>query len=420
VTERRVANFAAALASLPRAVWLLSAISLLNDSASDLVYPLLPLYVAGVLAAGPRALGVIEGAAEATSALLKLVSGVWYDRVRRAKPFVVAGYSLAAIARPLMALVALWPAVLLLRVLDRIGKGLRSSPRDALLAQAVAPAQRGLAFGVHRACDNAGAVIGPLLASLLLGLHVPIRDILLWAAVPGALCVLLTFAVREPRLPPRTEALAATAANIAAEPAARNWRWTTLPLPFRRLLRVVGLFALGNSSNAFLLLRGSDLGLSPAQVALWWALASGTATLLLAPLSSWSDRVGRLRLIAIGWALYVALYLALALTTSVLIYWALALVLGLFMASTEGAERALIADLVPARQLGSAYGWFYLINGVVLFPASALFGTLWQGAGAALAFAFGALCAAAALVLLRLTLGSLWPRRSALTTNAGR
>jgi MFS family permease len=418
--KHRVASFAAALASLPRAVWLLSAISLLNDSASDLVYPLLPLYVAGVLAAGPRALGVIEGAAEATSALLKLVSGVWYDRVRRAKPFVVAGYSLAAIARPLMALVALWPAVLLLRVLDRIGKGLRSSPRDALLAQAVAPAQRGLAFGVHRACDNAGAVIGPLLASLLLALHVPIRDILLSAAVPGALCVLLTFAVREPRLPPQPEALAATAVNIAAEPAARNWRWATLPLPFRRLLLVVGLFALGNSSNAFLLLRGSDLGLSPAQVALWWALASGTATLLLAPLSSWSDRVGRLRLIAVGWTLYVALYLALALTTSVLLYWALAIVLGLFMASTEGAERALIADLVPARQLGSAYGWFYLVNGVALFPASALFGTLWQGASARLAFAFGALCAAAALALLRLTLGALWPRRSALTTNARR
>ena len=408
MTERRVANFAAALASLPRAVWLLSAISLLNDSAADLVYPLLPLYVAGVLAAGPRALGAVEGAAEATAALLKLVSGVWYDRVRRARPFVIAGYSLAAIARPLMALVASWPAILLLRVLDRIGKGLRSSPRDALLAQAVAPAQRGLAFGVHRACDNAGAVIGPLLASLLLGLRVPIRDILLWAAVPGALCVLLTFAVREPHLAPPPEALAAPAtANVAAESAAPNWRWAALPLPFRRLLLVVGLFALGNSSNAFLLLRGSDLGLSPAQVALWWALASGTATLLLAPLSSWSDRVGRVRLIAIGWTLYVALYLVLALTTSILIYWSLAIVLGLFMATTEGAERALIADLVPAPQLGSAFGWFYLVNGVLLFPASALFGTLWQGTGAALAFSFGALCAAAALVLLRLLL---WQR----------
>ena len=157
-----------ALRSLPSTVWLLGAISLLNDAASELVYPLIPLYLATVLAAGPRALGFIEGAAEATAALLKLVSGVWYDRVRRAKGFVVVGYGLAAVARPAIALVTAWPALLVLRVLDRLGKGLRSSPRDALLAHAVPAAQRGFAFGVHRAFDNAGAVVGPLLAAALL------------------------------------------------------------------------------------------------------------------------------------------------------------------------------------------------------------------------------------------------------------
>jgi len=184
--------------TLPSTVWLLGAISLLNDAASELVYPLIPLYLATVLGSGPRALGFIEGAAEATAALLKLVSGVWYDRVGRAKGFIVVGYGLAAIARPAIAFVTAWPGLLLLRLMDRLGKGLRSSPRDALLAQAVPAGRRGLAFGLHRAFDNAGAVIGPLLAAGLLALHVPVRDILLWAAVPGVLCVALAMAIREP------------------------------------------------------------------------------------------------------------------------------------------------------------------------------------------------------------------------------
>src|SRR4030095_12674862 len=186
----------AALRALPSTVWVLGAISLLNDAASELVYPLIPLYLSTVLAAGPRALGVIEGAAEATAALLKLVSGVWYDRVRRARGFVIVGYSLAAISRPLIAFVTVWPALLMLRVLDRLGKGLRSSPRDALLAHSVPAEQRGLAFGWHRACDNAGAVIGPLLAAGLLALGVPIRQMLLWSAVPGVVCVALSLAIR--------------------------------------------------------------------------------------------------------------------------------------------------------------------------------------------------------------------------------
>ena len=231
------------LRALPSTVWLLGGISLLNDAASELVYPLIPLYLATVLAAGPRALGLIEGAAEATAALLKLVSGVWYDRVRRAKGFVVVGYGLAAFARPAIAFVTPWPALLLLRVLDRLGKGLRSSPRDALLAHAVPAAQRGLAFGLHRAFDNAGAVVGPLLAAALLALHVPIRDILLWAALPGALCVALALTLREP--------------DQLEAPQERRPEWTfgTLPGAFRRMLVALSLFTLGQASNAFILLR---------------------------------------------------------------------------------------------------------------------------------------------------------------------
>lgn len=382
----------AALRALPRTVWLLGAISLLNDAASELVYPLIPLYLTTVLAAGPRALGLIEGAAEATSSLLKLVSGAWYDRAGRAKPFVVAGYGLAALARPLIAFVTLWPLLLALRVLDRVGKGLRTSPRDALLALSVRPADRGLAFGVHRAGDNAGAVIGPLLAAALLAADVPIRDILLGATVPGLLCVLLALALREAPGPPR--------ARDVARPA-RDWTWRHLPAPFRRYLAVVALFALGNSSNAFLLLRASELGLAPAQVALWWALVSATATLGAVPLARLSDRLGRLRLITAGWLLYALVYLLIGAADGAPMMWMLAMPFGLYLAATEGAERALVADLVPAGQLGSGYGWFHLVNGLMLFPASALFGALWQGASALVAFAFGAGCALAALALLR-------------------
>jgi MFS family permease len=380
----------AALKGLPSAVWLLGLVSLLNDAASELVYPLIPLYVGTVLAAGPRALGLIEGAAEAASALLRLVSGVWYDRTGRAKPFIVTGYGLAALARPLIAFVTVWPLLLALRVMDRIGKGLRSSPRDALLARAVDADRRGLAFGVHRAFDNAGAVIGPLLAAALLAAQVPIRDILLWAAVPGVLCVLLAVAVKEaPSVP----------ASAPAEPQ-RDWRWRNLPLPFKRVLRAVAIFTLGQASNAFILLRASDAGMAPAQVALLWAAVAATSTLLAVPLSAWSDRIGRVPLLIGGWCLYALVFAGFGFAATAATIWGLAIAMGVYMAATEGAERALIADLVPHAQLGSAYGWYYLTKGLLLLPASLVFGGVWQAFGAGVAFAATAVLAVAGAAML--------------------
>ncbi len=377
-----------ALRSLPRTVWMLGVISLLNDAASELVYPLIPLYLATVLAAGPRALGLVEGAAEAAAALLKLVSGVWYDRVRRAKGFVVVGYGLAAVARPVIALVTSWPALLVLRVLDRLGKGLRSSPRDALLAHSVPAAQRGLAFGLHRAFDNAGAVIGPLAAAGLLALQVPIRDILLWAALPGALCVALALAIREP------------ATLEVPREVSRSWNWSAMQPPFRRMLLVLAIFTLGQASNAFILLRASELGMSPGRVALLWALVAATSTLLSVPLSSWSDRIGRVPLMVGGWSLHALLFAALALVGDAVLLWGIALLLGVYMAATEGAERALIADLVPPEALGTAYGWYYLTKGLLLLPASAAFGWIWSAASSAAAFiAAGGLVATATVLL---------------------
>ncbi|HET9023830.1 MAG TPA: MFS transporter [Burkholderiaceae bacterium] len=362
------------LRALPATVWVLGLISLLNDAASELVYPLLPLYLATVLGAGPRALGFIEGAAEATSALLKLVSGVWYDRVRRAKLFVVAGYGFAAVSRPLIALVASWPMLLALRVLDRLGKGLRSSPRDALLARSVPAARRGVAFGVHRAFDNAGAVVGPLLAAALLALHVPLRDILLWAAVPGALCVALALSLKEPD------------DGVVALPTKPDWRWRGLPPGFQRMLGAISVFTLGQASNTFVILRAHDLGMPVAQTALLWAAVAATSTVLAVPLSAHSDRVGRVPLLALGWALHAVLFVVLGWTSDVALMWPAAILLGIYMAATEGSERALIADLVPQERLGTAYGWYYLAKGLLLLPASAMFGWLWVASGATTAF----------------------------------
>ncbi|MBK8336222.1 MAG: MFS transporter [Sterolibacteriaceae bacterium] len=377
------------LFGLPRTVWLLGLVSLFNDSASELLYPLVPLYLTSVLMAGPKALGIIEGIAEATSSLLKLFSGVLTDRSRSAKPWVVGGYGLAALSRPLMGLAASWPAVLALRFADRVGKGLRSSPRDALLARAVPEQQRGLAFGLHRAMDNAGAVIGPLLAAWLLARDVALRDIFIWAALPGAAAVALALAVRDPQPAPHSR-------------PPFDWRLTGFAPAYKRYLLTLAVFTLGNSSNMFLLLRARELGLPAAQVPLLWALVSAIAMLLSTPLSALSDRLGRWRLIVGGWTVYGLFYLLLGLIGGAQwLLWPLFAFYGVFLAATEGAEKALVADLAPRALLGTAYGWFNLTTGLMLLPASFLFGLLWQQLGPLFAFGFSAACALGAVMLLQ-------------------
>lgn len=382
------------LLGLPRVVWLIGAISLVNDAASDMLYPLVPLYLASVLMAGPKALGLIEGVAEATSSLLKLCSGVITDRTRRAKPWIVVGYALAGFSRPLTAFIGSWPWLLAIRFADRVGKGLRSSPRDALLAASVAPERRGLAFGFHRAMDNAGAVVGPLLAALLLGLGWSMHDLFLASLAPALLCLGLALALPEP------------ADGRVGQRASFDWRLGVLPAPFRRYLLAVALFTLGNSSNMFLLLRARELGLSDAQVPLAWAAVSAVATLFSTPLSALSDHWGRRRLILGGWLAYGLFYLGLGLLTpgNPWLLFGLFAFYGLFMAATEGVEKALVADLAPPRRLGTAYGWFNLTTGAMLLPASVLFGVLYETWGALAAFACSSACACGgALLLLRVS-----------------
>jgi MFS family permease len=379
----------AALRRLPPTVWLLGFVSLFNDSASELVYPLVPLYLSSVLMVGPKALGLIEGVAEATGSLLKLAAGVLADRLRSTKRWVVVGYGLAALGRPLLAFAGSWPVVMALRFADRAGKGLRTAPRDAMLALSVDNGRRGLAFGVHRAMDNAGAVVGPLAAAALLALHLPIREILLWTLVPGVITVVLALAIREP------------AHEQSMPRAGFSWTLNGFPSAFRRYLLVLALFTLGNSSNMFLLLRARERGVPEYEVPMLWALVALTATVFSAPLSALSDRIGRVRLIVAGWGVYGLFYIALGLNGSVLwLLWPLFAFYGLFLAATEGAEKALVADLAPANLLGTAYGWFNLTAGIMLLPASLLFGWLWQTWNPFAAFGFGAGCALAASLLL--------------------
>lgn len=378
------------LREVPRTVWVVGLISLLNDAASDLIYPLLPLYLATLAGGGPRVLGLIEGVAEATASLLKLASGVIVDRTGRTRPWIIGGYGLAGLSRPLVALTTAWPVVLLLRMTDRLGKGLRSAPRDLLLAASVSPARRGLAFGIHRAMDNAGAVLGPLVAAALLAAGTPIRTIFGYTLLPAILCLALTFTLREPPALPTAAAVRPPRGRLAE-----------LPPAFRRYLVVVALFSLGNASNMFLLWRATELGVPAGRVPLLWAAMSAVTMLGVAPLSALSDRWGRQRLLVAGYLCYGITYLLLGrLATGGV---GLLLLFGLYgtvLAATEGVERAVVADLVAPAQRGSGYGWFHLTTGVTLLPASIGFGWLYQAVNAEVAFAVAGGCAIAGAALL--------------------
>ena len=377
------------LRSLPRTVWLIGLISFVNDSASEMLYPLMPLYLASVLMAGPKALGLIEGVAEATSSIFKLVSGVIVDRTKRSKAWIVIGYLLAGIGRPLIALAISWTWVLLIRFTDRLGKGLRSSPRDVLLAESVPAHQRGITFGLHRSMDNAGAVVGPLLAALLLSLNVPVRDVFLWAAIPGVITVLLALCLTEPTR------------KTSVIPKKFTWSMEGLPPQLRRYIFVVGLFALGNSSDMFLLLRAREAGVPQDQIPLLWAAISLITTIFGTPLSALSDRFSRKYFILIAWLAFAFFYMAMSLPhISIWSIFGLFGLYGLFKAATEGVEKALVADLAPPGMAGTAFGWFNLISGVMLFPASFIFGWIYESFSPTYAFLFSGSCALCALVML--------------------
>jgi MFS family permease len=377
---------------LPATVYALGLTSLLNDAASDMIYPLLPLFLVGSLGAGAATLGLIEGAAEMMASLLRLGAGYASDRVRRRKPFVVIGYVIASAARPFLALAGNAGTVLAIRLADRFGKGLRSSPRDALIADVVVPAQRGHAFGVHEAMDHAGAVAGPLLATGLLALGFSLPAVFLAATIPAAVaCLVVALVVREP--------LAAPAPMPA--PAAGAGR--VLNRPFLGYLGAVMMFSLGASSDTFLLLRAHDLGLSATAIAFLWAVHHA----LKAAATSWggslADRIGRRRALALGWGFYALVYAGFAIADSLPAYIVMFAAYAFHFALVGGAQKALVADLVPPAARARGFGTYHVCVGLTLLPASALFGLLYQRFGAGAAFATGSAFALAAVLLLPLS-----------------
>ena len=380
---------------LGRNVLVLAAVSLLTDASSEIIYPLLPIFLTTVLGTSAAAVGAIEGAAETTAALLKLASGWWSDRARRRKPLVVAGYALASLARPLVAIAQSAGQVLAIRLTDRVGKGIRGSPRDALIAESVDPAIRGRAFGFHRAADHAGAVIGPLIAfALLRWEQLPLRTVFLFAALPGVLSVIvLVLGVRET---PR-DARASTGTKKAGVPSLD----ASLGRAFWTFLASVLLFTLGNSTDAFLILRANQLGVPVSLIPILWAALHVVKSAASVPGGSLSDRFGRKPLILAGWAVYAAVYVGFGRATETWNAWALFLAYGTFFGLTEGTQAALIADLVGQARRGTAYGWYYLAVGIGALPASVLFGLVWDRVSPRAAFDLGAgLAVAAAVVLL--------------------
>lgn len=382
---------------VPRNVVLLGVVSLFADISSEMAYPLIPLFLTATLGAPVAAVGLIEGVAESTASLLKWYFGWFSDRIRRRVPFTFAGYTLAAIAKPALAAAYVWPVALFVRFLDRTGKGVRTAPRDALIAESTDQSQRGRAFGLHRAMDTSGAIVGPLAALGLLAWFggQNYRPIFLIAGIPGAISILLVLFVREVRHTPRTGPL----------PPLLSFRG--YDRRFYQFVAVTLLFSVGNSSDAFLILRSKDVGLGATAIVLAYVLYNIAYAALSLPAGIRSDRIGRRPVLVAGFAIFAMVYVGFALVTDGWMIWPLFIVYGAYIAFTEGVGKAYVSDLVPAERRGAALGVYNASLGVMLLLSSVIGGALWSLIGPGATFAFGASTAtAAALLLLMLNPGS--------------
>lgn len=383
--------------AMPRNVLAVSAVSLLNDTSSEIIYPLLPAFLALALGASPFAIGLIEGFAESVASILKLFAGNLSDKLGRRKPLVFVGYAIAAITRPFLGFVASWPQVLIVRMTDRVGKGIRGAPRDALIASSVPKSERGIAFGLNRAADHLGAVFGPIAAFLLLSIFAvnaqqptitEYQYVFLFASIPVVVGLLIIwFVVKEPK--------------AKRDPAAKlSLSLSGFDSNFKRLMVVVAMFTLSNSTDAFLLLRATDAGISPAVLPLLWMMLHFSKVVSSLLGGSISDKFGRKRTIAAGWIIYALVYLGFAFVDSAWQCWLLFIVYGAYFGLTEGVEKAFVADLVPDEKRGTAYGIYNLAYGIAVFPASLLFGLVWTEIGAMYAFVMSAGISVLALIFL--------------------
>jgi MFS family permease len=403
------------LLNLPRPVWLLGWVSLATDSASEAIYPLLPFFLTQVLGAGAVSLGIVEGAAEAVNSLLKIWSGRAADTHRTKRPLVLAGYSISSLLRPLIAVTQTWGQVFAVRVADRVGKGIRSAPRDAMLAEWTTPETRGRVFGFHRSMDHAGAVLGPALATLFLYVYPgSYRTLFALTIVPGLVAILLIFLVKEEpeastvvrgadapsaaaAAPRASTPYASTPSAVGTSPATAG---AAVPRELRSFFIVLTLFTLGNSTDAFLLLKLTDVAGGAKFIPLIWAALHVVKASVSVIGGSWSDRIGRHRVIALGWLVYAAVYVGFAVSDTMLplLFWFL--VYGFYFGFAEGTEKALVADLAPAGARGFAFGIYNAVLGIGALLASVFFGLLWNAFGSRVAFATGAALALCATGLL--------------------
>ncbi len=390
--------------SLPRTVRLLGVASLLNDVASEMIFPLLPTFVITVLGGSQTTLGLIEGSADSLSSLLKLGSGYWSDRLGNRRRFVFWGYAIAALIRPTIAMMTAPWQIGVARLVDRFGKGVRSAPRDAMIADSSAPSERGRAFGFHRAMDHAGAAIGPLLATTFLWFWPgQLRTLFTLALLPGlVLLALLYFG-----LPNASE----KPSRSPEDSPTATWSLKSFDFRFCGFLVALLLFTLGNASDAFLLVRAATLGVPAALLPVLWCVFHMEKSFLSLKLGAAVDRIGARSMISIGWAWYAVIYVLFALSTEAWHAWVLFLLYAPFYAFTEAAQKALVAELVPVEKRGLAYGWFNATVGIGALPASLMFGALSDHFGPATSFSAGAVLAVLATLLLQAVTHSPRPAR---------
>jgi len=372
---------------VPKNVKALGFVSLINDAASEMIYPLLPIFLTSVLGIGVGALGVIEGIAESTASLLKLFSGWISDKIKKRKILILIGYSLAAFGRPIIALSVAWWQVAVIRFVDRLGKGVRTSPRDALISLSTPDGVKGKAFSLHRAMDHAGAIIGPLSAIILLKFGMSLKNLFLWALLPGIITIfIIFFFVREKKAHETIKSV--------------DFKFSILSKNFKVYLLVLILFTLGNSSDVFLILKARAAGVTIAFIPLLWIVLHFVKMVTSVPGGKWSDKIGRRKVIVSGWVVYALIYLGFGFSYRIFHIWLLFALYGIYFGLTEGVEKAFVSDLVSKEFQGTAFGFYHLAVGIAAFPSSVIFGFVWQKFGSEVAFAYGASLAGLASILL--------------------